>query len=169
MLLNGDPVGFDLDPETPLLFALREAANLTGAKHGCSDGSCHACTVLVDGRPVRSCRQSIASMEGAVVTTIEGLSEGAGHAVQRAWIEEGVSQCGTCDPAFILSAVALLETDAAPDEATLAAIPVRCPCGSGARARKAIARAARSMAAAAPPTGEGTARDMESTPEKPSD
>ena len=143
ILLNGDPVRFRLDPEMPLLFALRDAANLTGAKHGCDDGSCHACTVLVDGQPVRSCRMQLRELEGAVVTTIEGLS--GADAVQQAWIEESAGRCGFCDPGFILAIKALLATNGNPSDADIAAIPNACPCGAGPGVARAIRRAAMAL------------------------
>ena len=140
MSLNGDPIRFRLDPEMPLLFALRDAANLTGAKHGCDDGSCHACTVLVDGQPVRSCRMQLRELEGAVVTTIEGL--GGRDPVQLAWIAENAGRCGFCDPGFILAIRALLATNGNPSDADIAAIPNACPCGAGPAIRRAVRRAA---------------------------
>ena len=94
MTVNGEAVHYRLDPETPLLWALRDASNLTGTKHGCDSGDCGACTVIVDGRATLSCTTSIASLEGAQVTTIEGLSSGLKHPVQQAWIAEQVTQCG---------------------------------------------------------------------------
>ena len=92
MTVNGQALHYKLDPHTPLLWALREASNLTGTKHGCSTGTCGACTVIIDGKAVSSCTVPIASLEGAQVTTIEGLSQGRGHPVQQAWAAEQVSQ-----------------------------------------------------------------------------
>lgn len=144
ILLNGDPVRFRLDPEMPLLFALRDAANLTGAKHGCDDGSCHACTVLVDGQPVRACQRPLREMEGAVVTTIEGLA--GQDPVQAAWIAENAGRCGFCDPGFILAISALLSTNGNPSDADIAAIPNACPCGAAPAIARAVRRAARELA-----------------------
>ena len=103
MTVNGEPIHYKLDPQTPLLWALRDASNLTGAKYGCDDGSCGACTVMVDGRAVASCQATIASLEGAEVVTIEGLSGDRSHPVQLAWAAEQVSQCGYCEPGFIMA------------------------------------------------------------------
>ena len=108
MTVNGEAIHYRLDPETPLLSALRDASNLTGTKYGCDDGSCGACTVIVDGRAVTSCTVPIASLEGAQVTTIEGLSSGRSHPVQRAWAAEQVSMCGYCEPGFIMAIAALI-------------------------------------------------------------
>ena len=98
MTVNGEAIHYRLDPETPLLFALRDASNLTGAKHGCYSGDCGSCTVIVDGRAVLSCQLTIAAAEGADITTIEGLSADRAHPLQQAWAAEQVSQCGRCDP-----------------------------------------------------------------------
>jgi len=94
MTVNGEALHYKLDPETPLLWALREASNLTGTKYGCDSGDCGACTVIIDGRAVPSCSVSIASLEGADITTIEGLSADRAHPIQQAWAAEQVSQCG---------------------------------------------------------------------------
>ena len=160
--LNGDPVRFRLDPEMPLLFALRDAANLTGAKHGCDDGSCHACTVLVDGQPVRSCQMQLRELEGAVVTTIEGLS--GRDPVQAAWVAESAGRCGFCDPGFILAIKALLATNGNPGDADIAAIPNACPCGAAPGIARAIRRAARDLSrqGSVPAT---TVDDTEAEPE----
>jgi isoquinoline 1-oxidoreductase alpha subunit len=140
MTVNGEAIHYRLDPATPLLWALREASNLTGTKYGCDTGDCGACTVLVDGKATLSCRTSIASLEGADVVTIEGLS--GSHPVQRAWAAEQVSQCGYCEPGFILAIAALLDANPAPDEAAVAALTNVCRCGAYPRIKKAIARAA---------------------------
>jgi isoquinoline 1-oxidoreductase alpha subunit len=96
MTVNGEALHYKLDPATPLLWALREASNLTGTKYGCDSGDCGACTVIIDGRAVASCTVSIASLEGADITTIEGLSADRAHPIQQAWAAEQVSQCGYC-------------------------------------------------------------------------
>jgi isoquinoline 1-oxidoreductase alpha subunit len=150
MTVNGEAVRFHLDPATPLLWALRDAANLTGTKYGCDSRDCGACTVIVDGRAMLSCAASIASLEGADIVTIEGLSSGRAHPVQQAWAAEQVSQCGYCDPGMIMAIAALLKASPRPSEAEIAALPNICRCGAGPRIRKAIARASLAMSAAAP-------------------
>ena len=155
MTVNGEAIRFELDPSTPLLWALRDAANLTGAKYACDSGDCGACTVIVDERAVTSCTLPIGSLEGADVVTIEGLSRGRAHPVQQAWAAEQVSQCGYCEPGMILAIAALLKSSPRPTEAELAALPNICRCGIGPRVRKAIARA--SLAMGAPPSAQPTA------------
>ncbi|HZB69044.1 MAG TPA: (2Fe-2S)-binding protein [Sphingomicrobium sp.] len=150
MTVNGEPIHYLLDPQTPLLWALRDASNLTGTKHGCDSGDCGACTVIVDGRAVASCRTTIASLEGSEVVTIEGLSPNRTHPVQRAWAAEQVSQCGYCEPGFIMAIAALLQSSPSPSPEAIDAIPNICRCGAYPRIRKAIARAAASAASAAP-------------------
>ena len=150
MTVNGEAVHYRLDPETPLLWALRDASNLTGAKHGCDSGECGACTVIVDGRATLSCTVSIASLEGAQVTTIEGLSADGRHPVQQAWVAEQVTQCGYCEPGFIMAIAALLQASPSPSEEAVAALPNICRCGAYPRIRRAIARAAMSAAPAKP-------------------
>lgn len=142
MTVNGEAIHYRLDPETPLLWALREASNLTGAKYGCDSGDCGACTVIADGQAILSCRASIASLEGASITTIEGLSAGGTHPVQQAWVAEQVSMCGYCEPGFIMAIAALLQANPAPDDAAVGALPNLCRCGAYPRIRKAIDRAA---------------------------
>lgn len=150
MTINGEPVLYRLDPETPLLWALRDASNLTGAKYGCADGTCGACTVIVDGRAATSCTLTIAALEGSEITTIEGLSRDRGHPVQQAWSAEQVSQCGFCDPGFIMAITALLQSSPNPSAAQIDALPNICPCGAYPRIRKAILRAAQAMGGAGP-------------------
>src|SRR5437762_6909038 len=103
MILNGEGVDYKLDPETPLLWALREASNLTGTKYGCDSRDCGACTVIIDGQAALSCAVPIGSLDGAQVTTIEGLSPNGTHPVQQAWIAEQVTMCGYCEPGFIMA------------------------------------------------------------------
>ncbi|MCJ8191431.1 (2Fe-2S)-binding protein [Sphingomicrobium aestuariivivum] len=146
MTVNGQPMAFALDPETPLLHALREAANITGPKHGCEDGGCHACTVLVDGTAVRACTLTIARAEGAAVTTIEGLPPD--HPLFAAWMAQQPSMCGFCDPGFITALAGLLAVNAAPGEEELAALPNRCACGAGPRIVRAGMAAAAALRAA---------------------
>ena len=150
MTVNGEAVRFHLDPATPLLWALRDAANLTGTKYGCDSRDCGACTVIVDGRAVLSCAASIGSLEGADVVTIDALSSGRAHPVQQAWAAEQVSQCGYCEPGMIMAIAALLKASPRPSEAEIRALPNICRCGAGPRIRRAIERASLAMAAAAP-------------------
>ncbi len=151
MTVNGQALNYRLDPQTPLLWALREASNLTGAKHGCDDGGCGACTVIVDGRAERSCQLPLSALEGASVTTIEGLSENRSHPVQQAWLAEQVTQCGYCEPGFIMAIAALLQASPRPTADQVAALPNRCACGAQPRILRAIERAAGMMAEAAVP------------------
>jgi isoquinoline 1-oxidoreductase alpha subunit len=142
MTVNGEPVRYALDPATPLLWALRDASNLTGTKYGCDSGECGACTVIVDGRAARSCSVAIAALEGAEVTTIEGLSSDRSHPVQQAWLAEQATMCGYCEPGFIMAIAALLETIPSPTDADVAALGNLCRCGAYLRIRRVIARAA---------------------------
>jgi isoquinoline 1-oxidoreductase alpha subunit len=142
MTVNGQPVQYRLDPGTPLLWALRDASNLTGTKYGCDSGDCGACTVMVDGKSVMSCGVTLRELEGAQVTTIEGLSPNGSHPVQQAWLAEQATMCGYCEPGFIMAIAALLRANPAPSDADVAALPNICRCGSYPRIRKAIARAA---------------------------
>ncbi|HVF83706.1 MAG TPA: (2Fe-2S)-binding protein [Sphingomicrobium sp.] len=154
MTVNDQALQYRLDPRTPLLWALRDASNLTGTKHGCSDGSCGACTVMIDGRAERSCAVPISSLEGATITTIEGLSQGRAHPVQQAWIAEQVSQCGFCEPGFIMAIAALLQASPRPSREQVEALPNQCACGAQPRILRAVARASQTAAAAsssAPP------------------
>jgi isoquinoline 1-oxidoreductase alpha subunit len=142
--LNGKPVRLDVAPDTPLLWAIREQAGLTGTKFGCGIGACGACTVHIDGAAVRSCVVPAGSVAGRSVTTIEGLaSSGRTHAVQSAWIEHQVPQCGYCQSGMIMAVAALLEDNPAPsDEAIDASITNICRCGTYERIRRAIHSAA---------------------------
>jgi isoquinoline 1-oxidoreductase alpha subunit len=141
--INGNPVAFDLPPDTPLLWALRDAMNLTGTKFGCGAGLCGACTVHVDGAAQRSCQVSIGDIEGTFVTTIEGLSKDRSHPVQQAWIEEQVPQCGYCQPGMIMAVAAFLKDTPNPTEDDIdAGITNLCRCGTYPRIRRAILRAA---------------------------
>jgi isoquinoline 1-oxidoreductase alpha subunit len=157
--VNGQPVHYRMDPQTPLLWALREASNLTGTKFGCGTGHCGACTVHVDGNAVRSCRVKIADLEGTFVTTIEGLSRDRSHPVQQAFAADGVPQCGYCIPGMIMAAAALVDRNDSPtDEQIDVAIQNICRCGIYPRLREAIRRAVRiktgrERVGAAPPPG----------------
>ncbi len=144
--VNNQPVKYRMDPETPLLWALRDASNLTGTKYGCGTGDCGACTVDIDGRAVRSCQVSIKAVEGAFVTTIEGLSRDRSHPVQQAWAAESVPQCGFCQPGMIMAAAVLLKGKPNPTDAEIdAAITNICRCGTYPRIRRAVRRAAAMM------------------------
>ncbi len=148
-----------MDPQTPLLYALREASNLTGTKYGCGTGDCGACTVDIDGDAVRSCQISIADCEGRFVTTIEHLSLDRSHPVQQAWAVEQVTQCGFCEPGMIMAIAVLLKKNSNPSDADIeAAITNICRCGIYPRVKPAIRRAIRiargeDRTAAAPPPG----------------
>jgi isoquinoline 1-oxidoreductase alpha subunit len=146
LTVNNEAVEYRMAPETPLLWALRDASNLTGTKYGCGTGSCGACTVDVDGRAVRSCQLTLKAAEGAFVTTIEGLSRERAHPVQLALIAANVPQCGYCIPGITMAAAALLKHDPAPDEAAIgAAITNICRCGIYPRLVEAIQRAGRAI------------------------
>lgn len=145
LYVNGARQDVDAEPETPLLWVLREQLGLTGTKFGCGIAQCRACTVHLDGQAVFSCQLRVADAAGKSVTTIEGLSPDRSHPLQKAWLEEQVPQCGYCQPGQIMSAAALLATNASPsdediDEAMWGNI---CRCGSYSRIRRAIHRAAR--------------------------
>ena len=142
--INGKLVELDVDGSTPLLWVLREQLGLTGTKYSCGIGLCGSCTVHVDGNPVRSCAFPVSAAAGMSVTTIEGLSPGGDHPVQKAWRELNVPQCGYCQSGQIMTAVALLERNPKPtDEEIATAMSGNiCRCGTYTRIRKAIHRAA---------------------------
>jgi len=142
--VNGESHSLELPPDIPLLWALRDHLNLIGTKYGCGIGACGSCTVLVDGKPASACMLPAASLEGRAIVTIEGLSADGSHPVQRAWNDEDVPQCGYCQGGQILSAVALLAENPAPDDAAIdrAMRGNLCRCGTYVRIRKAIKRAA---------------------------
>jgi isoquinoline 1-oxidoreductase alpha subunit len=146
MIVNGEPLEYRLDPDTPLLWALRDASNLTGTKYGCDSQDCGACTVIVDGRATLSCSVAIRDLEGARVTTIEGLR--GSHPVQQAWLAEQVTMCGYCEPGFIMAIAALLQSSPNPSDEQIDALPNICRCGAYTRIRKAIQRASQASAAA---------------------
>ena len=143
--VNGSPRPVDVAPDTPLLWALRDALGLTGTKFGCGIGSCGSCTVLLDGAPVRSCQVTVAEVGKRKVTTIEGLSPDGSHPVQRAWIADEVPQCGYCQPGQIVAAAALLARKPRPTDADIddAMDGILCRCGTYDRIRRAIHRAAK--------------------------
>lgn len=142
--INGDAVTSDAAPETKLLWVLREHLKLTGTKYSCGSGICGACTVHVDGRPVRSCLLPLSAVAGRSVKTIEGLSADASHPLQRAWIKEQVPQCGYCQSGQIMQAAALLANNPSPTRAEIVdhMDEVLCRCGTYGRIIRAIERAA---------------------------
>jgi len=142
--VNGEDREVEVAPEMPLLWVLRDGLGMTGTKFGCGAGLCGACTVHVDGQAVRSCQTPVSALGGRQVTTIEGLSPDSSHPVQRAWIEEGVPQCGYCQSGQIMSAAALLARTPRPSDAEIEA-GMRgniCRCGTYQRIRRAVHRAA---------------------------
>jgi aerobic-type carbon monoxide dehydrogenase small subunit (CoxS/CutS family) len=142
LTVNDQPLDFRMDPETPLLWALRDAANLTGTKYGCGVGDCGACMVLVDGEAIKSCLMSLAEAESRAVVTIEGLSPDSSHPVQQALVAEQAIQCGFCTPGIAIAAAALLARNADPSEAEIkAAITNLCRCGVYPRLVRAVQRA----------------------------
>jgi len=143
MTVNGEERTVDVAPDTPLLWVLRDTLGLTGTKYGCGEALCGSCTVHLNGSPVRSCVMPASAVAGARITTIEGLSPDGDHPLQRAWIEEDVSQCGYCQPGQIMSAAALLEQNPNPSDADIdAALNGNlCRCGTHVRIRRAIHRA----------------------------
>ncbi len=142
--VNGREIETDATPDTPLLWVLRDHLNLTGTKFGCGMALCGACTVHLDGTPIRSCVTPAAAAEGRRITTIEGLAGDRSHPVQRAWLELDVPQCGYCQSGQIMSAAALLAANPAPSDADIDAAMAGniCRCGTYPRIRKAIHRAA---------------------------
>lgn len=144
--VNGEAHRVEAEPDMPLLWVIREQLGLTGTKFGCGLAQCGACTVHLDGQAVRSCTLPIAAVAGRSVTTIEGLAkDGALNAVQRAWIDEQAPQCGYCQSGQIMSAMALLASNPAPDDADINAAMRGniCRCGAYSRIRRAIKRAAK--------------------------
>jgi isoquinoline 1-oxidoreductase subunit alpha len=142
--VNGKAVEVDVDPDTPLLWVLRDAMGLTGTKFGCGMALCGACTVHINGNPVRSCQVPVSAVGDGAVTTIEGLSPDRSHPVQKAWIELDVPQCGYCQSGQIMSATALLAEKPRPSDADIDAAMSGniCRCGTYQRIRAAIRRAA---------------------------
>jgi len=145
--INGNSRELDMDPDTPLLWAIRDGLQLTGTKYGCGIAQCGACIVLVDGQPVRSCITPVSSVADSKITTIEGLSADRSHPVQQAWIVAEVPQCGYCQSGQILAATALLNSNSQPTDADIddAMQDVLCRCGTYPRIRKAIKKAASSI------------------------
>jgi aerobic-type carbon monoxide dehydrogenase small subunit (CoxS/CutS family) len=144
--VNGSEHSVEVDADTPLLWVLRDELGLTGSKFGCGMGLCGACTVLLDGKPARSCVVPVSKVSGRSILTIEGLAKDKSHPVQKAWVAESVPQCGYCQSGMILATVALLGTKPDPtDEEIDTAITNVCRCGTYNRVRRAIHRAAAQM------------------------
>ena len=149
MTVNGRAVSLDADPDMPLLWAVREELKLTGSKFGCGAAQCGACTMHVAGAPVRACLTPISSVAGSPVTTIEGIADDkVGQAVQAAWVEHDVAQCGYCQSGQVMSAVALLKNNKKPSDAQIdeAMAGNICRCGTYTRIRAAIHAAAAKIA-----------------------
>jgi isoquinoline 1-oxidoreductase alpha subunit len=146
LTVNGQTHDIDVDPDTPLLWVLREQLGMTGTKFGCGIAACGACTVHIDGEAVRSCSMPVSLVEGKKVTTIEGLAEnGVLHRVQKAWIDLDVPQCGYCQSGMIMAVAALLKEKPKPTDADIdAAITNICRCGTFPRVRAGIHAAAAS-------------------------
>ena len=143
LLVNGIQYGVDVEPETPLLWVLRDSIGFTGTKYGCGIGQCGACTVLINGAATRSCLMPISRAAGAKIATIEGLSTDGTHPVQLAWKEFDVPQCGYCQSGMIMATVALLQKTPKPtDDDIDTEITNACRCGTYHRIRQAIHRAA---------------------------
>ena len=149
LTVNGKTLETDAAPDTPLLWVLRDHLGLTGTKFGCGAALCGACTVHLDGQPVRSCQLALANVGAAKVTTIEGLSADRSHAVQKAWLELDVPQCGYCQSGQLMSAAALLAQNPAPSDADIdtAMAGNICRCSTYNRIRKAVHRAAEMLKA----------------------
>ena len=141
--VNGQSHQVDVEPDTPLLWVLRDNLNLTGTKYGCGITQCGACTVHLNGRPVRSCTTPLSTVGNREITTIEGLSDDGSHPVQQAWIEHDVPQCGYCQSGQIMAAAALVADKSSPDDADIDRVMTNiCRCGTYQRIRAAIHRAA---------------------------
>ena len=144
LTVNDQPIEYRLPGNTPLLFALREASNLTGTKYGCGVGDCGACMVEIEGEAIRSCLVTLDEVEGRYVTTIEALSRDRSHPVQQAFAAANVGQCGFCIPSLVISAAVLLDKNSDPSDAEIkAAVKTLCRCGSYPRIADAIRRAGR--------------------------
>ncbi len=141
--INNKDYPMEVDPQMPLLWAIRDFAQLTGTKFGCGISQCGACTVHIDGEPVRSCVTPVSGATGKSITTIEGLSADNDHPVQQAWQEEQVPQCGYCQSGQIMTAAALLRKHPQPSEEQVSAYmsPIICRCGTYVRIKKAVSKA----------------------------
>ena len=142
--INGKATRVDAEPDTPLLWVLRDTLGFTGTKFGCGQGLCGACTVHLNGIAIRSCQTPISAIGDAAITTVEGLSSDRSHPVQRAWLEIDVPQCGYCQPGQMMSAAALLAMNPNPTDADIDAAMAGniCRCGTYVRIRAAVHRAA---------------------------
>jgi len=149
LTVNGEKREVDASPDTPLLWVLRDSLALTGTKYGCGVSQCGACTVHLDGMPVRACVTPVSAAAGKTVTTIEGLASPVGRRLQEAWIAEQVPQCGYCQSGQLMAAAALLAKTPFPTDAEINAAMsgVLCRCGTYQRIRRAIHRAARTKLA----------------------
>jgi isoquinoline 1-oxidoreductase alpha subunit len=147
IIVNGHRHDVDVDPDTPLLWVLRDTLGLAGTRYGCGIAECGACTVHVDGAPVRACALPVRAAEGKTITTIEGLAvDGILHRVQQAWVDHDVPQCGYCQSGMIMAATALLHSKPQPTDADIdKAITNICRCGTYQRVRAAIHAAARGV------------------------
>ncbi len=144
LTVNGQQKTVSVDGDTPLLWVLRDNLGLTGTKFGCGAGLCGACTVHIDGRPVRSCLVPVSAVASAGITTIEGLSVDRSHPLQRAWIDEQVPQCGYCQSGMLMVAAALLRDNPRPSAADINSTMTNlCRCGTYPRVKRAILRASR--------------------------
>ena len=144
--INGKTESIEVEPNTPLLWVVREQLGMTGTKFGCGVAACGACTVHVDGEAARSCSYPVSLAAGKSITTIEGLSPDRSHALQKAWIAEQVPQCGYCQSGMIMAAAALLKSYPKPTDAQIdAAVTNICRCGTYHRVRRAIHRAAETV------------------------
>jgi aerobic-type carbon monoxide dehydrogenase small subunit (CoxS/CutS family) len=158
LTINGESHAVDVDPATPLLWVIRDYVGLTGTKFGCGIAQCGACTVHLNGAPVRSCITPAKAAIGQEVTTIEGVGNGAElHPVQQAWIDEQVPQCGYCQSGQIMAAMALLANNPSPSDADIdrAMAGIICRCGTYPRIRKGIKRAATAISALRKETSNG--------------
>ena len=146
--INGKAMSVDADADTPLLWVIRDDLNMTGTKYGCGKALCGACTVHLDGEPVRSCSLPISAAAGKEITTIEGITDATAQAVQKAWVDHHVPQCGYCQSGQVMSAVALLHNNKHPSDADIDAAMSGniCRCGTYQRIKSAIKQASKSLA-----------------------
>jgi isoquinoline 1-oxidoreductase alpha subunit len=147
LIVNGNEIEVEVDPSTPILWVLRDHLDLTGTKFGCGIAQCGACTVHMDGQPIRSCIMPIAAAQGRSLTTIEGVGDTGLHPVQQAWMDHSVPQCGYCQAGQIMSTIVLLQNNPSPtdDDIDVALAGNLCRCGTYPRIRKAVHAAAQRM------------------------